>query len=175
MIVHMGYQLVNSIKGANLLEKYSEILIEGVNPPKNDKQKSQTETIGIECSLFLQRAIERTNIAQIKGRMKTDYMDYSLVKSKIAKKIILNYESQLKLGDIVKLHGHTYLFLGYKKIDNHYYAVTIEATGGPFRSVGVFYRDFYSEKLGSFNKKLDKSGKVIRVDRNERYIIYRLK
>jgi hypothetical protein len=165
IIVHNGYQLVNSIKGANLLEKYFESTI----------VDTELQTIGIECSLLIQRAIERTNIAQIKGRMKTAYMDYSLVNPKIAQKIILNYQNQLKTGDIVKLSGHTYVFVGYKKVNNYYYAVTIEATGGNLRSVGVFYRDFYDEKLGSFNKKLDNNGKIINVDKNEKHVIYRLR
>lgn len=174
IIPHNGYQLLNSIKGANLIDKYSKIFL------KNKKfipikYKSPLLTAGIECSLFLQRAIERSKIAKIKGRMKTDYMDTSLVKSKIAKKYILNKEQQLKLADIIKLKGHTYLFMGYKKINKHYYAVTIEAVGGNLRSVGVFYRDFYNQDLVSFNKKRDENNHIISVTPDERYVIYRLK
>jgi len=174
IIPHNGYQLLNSIKGANLIDKYSKIFLKNKNFTPI-KYNSPLLTAGIECSLFLQRAIEKSKIAKIKGRMKTDYMDTSLVKSKIAKKYILNTEQQLKLGDIIKLHGHTYLFVGYKKINNHYYAVTIEAVGGNLRSAGIFYRDFYKNDIGNFNKKRDKNGKTTSVPKNERYIIYRLK
>ncbi len=173
LIPHNGYQLLNSIKGADVIDKYSYLLLE--KNSKNIKIKHSPQTAGIECSLFLQRAIERSKLGKIKGRMKTDYMEYSLVKSKIARKYILNTENQLKTGDIVKLHGHTYLFIGYKMIKNHYYAVTIEAVGGNLRSVGIFYRDFYKEEIGSFNRKKDKNGKITGVSKNERYFIYRLR
>jgi len=174
IIIHNGYQLLNSIKGANIIDKYSKMFLQNDNIKLLSHNKP-LKTAGIECSLFLQRAIERAKIAQIKGRMKTSYMDYSLVSSKIAKKHILNNEKQLKTGDIIKLKGHTYLFIGYKKINNHYYATTIEAVGGNLRSVGIFYRDFYEESLGGFNKKRDKHKNIISVSPDERYIIYRIK
>ena len=82
------------------------------------------------------------NLAEIRGRMKTSNMKKKLLRNKNIRSFLLKNEKQLKRGDIVKLSGHTYVFLGYEKIENNYYAVTIEAVGGNIRSVGIFYRNF---------------------------------
>ena len=163
IVFHNGYQLLNSIKGANRLESFFG----------TERVIKKPWTTGIECSLFIQRALERMNIAKIKGRMKTSDMDKKL--RDITVKIPLNKENQLKKGDIVKFKGHTFVFLGFKKINNRYYGVTIEAVGGNIRSVGVFYRDFYKTEVGGFNRLVTKDKKIKSVKPDERYFIYRIK
>jgi len=164
MVVHMGYQLLNSIKGSNLLEKYAKLVSENKKEDVLKLQQSKTtQTLGLECSLIIQRSIERTKVGDIRGRLKTTTMSQKLScgKNALFSKSVLTCDKQLDFADLVKPKGHVYLFLGYHKIDKKYYITTIEAVGGDVRGVGIFFREYpyeNNEKLKcNLNKVWDSS------------------
>ncbi len=78
-------------------------------------------------------------------------------------------EAQLKPGDIIAFNGHALVFDGYK-LDSagRPQFTSLEAAGGPYRSVGNFYRDIYGSSntcdWPDFGPELSKGQvKIIRV------------
>lgn len=143
MVPHMGYQLLNSfhnrdytktiaviLKNKELSELGKGILVGAGGVP--------LKTTGIECSLWLQQGLNHMRLYHSSQRMKSMLMRDQLKDH--FQRIELRHESQIQSGDIVQLKGHTFMFLGYRKIDGIYRLVTLEATGGSVRSVGLFYR-----------------------------------
>ncbi|MBN2693163.1 hypothetical protein JXR93_00750, partial [bacterium] len=187
---HMGYVLVHSITSGHFAERVSNEfnnLLENIEleTPQtideialnlNSKQldilkNSEIDTIGIECSYYVQRVLEEMNYS-IKGRLKSSNMESKLSKGvKIAKKREFFSEELLNQGDIIQQKGHTWVFAGYgepnnSKNINRYsskyssehktiYILTFEAVGNRARTVGLFYRMMPYEKKNWLHTSCD--------------------
>ncbi len=135
MVAHLGYELGADEEASRQLDRYGASLL----------------GLGYDCSEYAGHAIRTAAGDLFRHRLSSFNIRETLAcpapgRQPLALETEFACEQRLVPGDLVRKKGHVYIFAGYGRDVSEgdsapWRMMTIEATGGPYRAVGVFFRE----------------------------------